>query len=96
MTATEGAVAGTAEPAAGKRKFTFPTAFTILFGLLILVAIATWIIPAGTYALSEDGAEVGRADFRFDERAERIDEVVSLRTTSRATAVELKGCTAGG
>ncbi|MGW0783521.1 DUF4307 domain-containing protein [Streptomyces sp. NPDC002913] len=46
-------------------------------------------------ALNEDGAEVGRADFRFEERSERIDEVVSLRTTSRATAVELKGCSAG-
>ena len=58
MTATEGAVAGTAEPAAGKRKFTFPTAFTILFGLLILVAIATWIIPAGTYQFDADGAPI--------------------------------------
>lgn len=47
-------------------------------------------------ALSEDGGEVGRADFRFDGRTERIDEVVSLRTTSRATAVELKGCAADG
>ncbi|MEU5659152.1 DUF4307 domain-containing protein [Streptomyces sp. NPDC047737] len=47
-------------------------------------------------ALSEDGAEVGRADFRFEARTERIDEVVSLRTTSRATAVELVACTAGG
>ncbi|MFJ2290182.1 DUF4307 domain-containing protein [Streptomyces sp. NPDC087894] len=47
-------------------------------------------------ALSEDGGEVGRADFRFDERSERIDEVVTLRTTARATAVELKGCASGG
>ncbi|MFD9502101.1 DUF4307 domain-containing protein [Streptomyces sp. NPDC060035] len=46
-------------------------------------------------ALSEDGGEVARKDFRFDERSERIDEVVSLRTTSRATAVELMACTAG-
>ncbi|WP_329040222.1 DUF4307 domain-containing protein [Streptomyces sp. NBC_00178] len=46
-------------------------------------------------ALSEDGAEVGRADFRFDERSDRIDRVLSLRTTSRATAVELLACTAG-
>ncbi|MEU0130137.1 MULTISPECIES: DUF4307 domain-containing protein [unclassified Streptomyces] len=45
-------------------------------------------------ALSEDGAEVGRADFRFDERSDRIDRVLSLRTTSRATAVELMACTA--
>ena len=59
MTATEGTVAGTAtEPAAGKRGFTFPTAFTILFGLLIVVAIATWIIPAGTYQFNADGAPI--------------------------------------
>ncbi len=27
----------------------FPSAFTILFGLIILVAVLTWIIPAGQY-----------------------------------------------
>ncbi|MGP3634174.1 DUF4307 domain-containing protein [Streptomyces sp. 24-1644] len=47
-------------------------------------------------ALSEDGNEVARKDFRFDGRSDRIDEVVSLRTTARATAVELMGCTADG
>ncbi|MFD4034101.1 DUF4307 domain-containing protein [Streptomyces sp. NPDC058637] len=46
-------------------------------------------------ALNEDGAEVARGDFRFDEDAARVDKVVSLRTTSRATAVELMVCTAG-
>lgn len=37
----------------------FPTAYTILFGLMILVAALTWIIPAGQYerAMNE---EVGR------------------------------------
>ncbi len=32
-----------------KKKFRMPTAYTILFLLLILVAAATWIIPAGAY-----------------------------------------------
>ncbi|MCJ1900200.1 MULTISPECIES: YfcC family protein [Paracoccus] len=32
-----------------KRQFRFPTAFTILFGLIILVAALTWIVPAGQY-----------------------------------------------
>ncbi|MDJ0949596.1 MAG: YfcC family protein [Alphaproteobacteria bacterium] len=32
-----------------KKKFQFPTAFTILFGLIIVVAIATWIVPAGEF-----------------------------------------------
>ena len=28
-------------------KFKMPTAYTILLGLIILVAIATWFVPAG-------------------------------------------------
>ncbi|MFK4144145.1 DUF4307 domain-containing protein [Streptomyces sp. NPDC004065] len=39
-----------------------------------------------------DGDEVGRADFRFDQRATRIDKVLTLRTTSRGTTAELVGC----
>lgn len=41
--------------------WSFPTAFTILLGLIIFVAILTWIIPAGQYdrALNEElGREV--------------------------------------
>ncbi|MGW0910523.1 DUF4307 domain-containing protein [Streptomyces sp. NPDC002784] len=41
---------------------------------------------------AENGAEVGRADFRFDGDATRIDEVVTLRTTSLGTTAELLGC----
>ncbi|MGW5095076.1 DUF4307 domain-containing protein [Streptomyces nodosus] len=41
---------------------------------------------------SADGAEVGRADFRFDGRATRIDKVVTLRTTAQGTTAELLGC----
>ncbi|GGX57731.1 membrane protein [Streptomyces minutiscleroticus] len=41
---------------------------------------------------AEDGAEVGRADFRFDQDTTRIDKVVTLRTTSRGTSAELLGC----
>lgn len=44
---------------------------------------------------SESGAEVGRADFRFDGDETRIDKVVTLRTTARGTTAELLGCHAG-
>lgn len=33
-----------------KKHFKFPTAFTILFAILIIVIGLTWIIPAGSYA----------------------------------------------
>ena len=32
-----------------KSKFRMPTAYTILFLLIILVAVSTWLIPAGAY-----------------------------------------------
>ncbi len=44
-----------AEP---RRRFTLPSAYTILFGLIVVMALATWLIPAGTYALDKEGAPV--------------------------------------
>ena len=43
-----------------QKKFHMPTAYTILFLLLILVAAATWIIPAGSYDYV-DGVPVAKA-----------------------------------
>ncbi|OAB55598.1 C4-dicarboxylate ABC transporter [Phormidium willei BDU 130791] len=39
----------TSEPETPKKRFQFPTAFTILFALIVLVAGLTWVIPAGQY-----------------------------------------------
>ncbi|MER7048813.1 DUF4307 domain-containing protein [Streptomyces jumonjinensis] len=42
---------------------------------------------------SEDGAEVGRLDVAVDRADEtRIDQVVTVRTTARATSAELVQC----
>ncbi|MFC8132130.1 DUF4307 domain-containing protein [Streptomyces sp. NPDC057302] len=41
---------------------------------------------------AEDGEEVGRKDFRFDQDNGRIDKVVTLRTKARGTSAELLGC----
>jgi uncharacterized ion transporter superfamily protein YfcC len=47
-----------AEPTGEKRRFTLPSAYTILFALIVLMAIATWIIPAGTYDLNKEGSPI--------------------------------------
>ncbi len=41
-----------------KKKFTFPSAFTILFLLLIVIALATWIVPAGSYDYDAEGKPI--------------------------------------
>ncbi|QES49858.1 DUF4307 domain-containing protein [Streptomyces venezuelae] len=54
---------------------------------------------AGVCTLSsqdKDHAEVGRADFTFDRPEKRLDELVSLKTTGRATMIELVGCQPAG
>ena len=43
-------------PEVRKSRFTLPSAYTILFALIVLTALATWIVPAGTYDLDKDGA----------------------------------------
>ena len=41
-----------------KGRFTLPSAYTILFALIVLAAIATWVIPAGVYNLNASGEPI--------------------------------------
>jgi uncharacterized ion transporter superfamily protein YfcC len=56
----------------GKRKFTFPTAYTVLFILLILVVIATWLIPAGQYDKNEAGEPIPGSYHQVEANPQRI------------------------
>jgi uncharacterized ion transporter superfamily protein YfcC len=49
-------VAAAAEPEK-KGGFRLPSAYTILFALIVLAAIATWVIPAGVYKLNATTGE---------------------------------------
>ena len=42
-----------------QKKFHMPTAYTILFVLIALVALATWFIPAGTYDYADGVPQAG-------------------------------------
>ena len=54
MTAT----ANAAGPEQGRRGFSLPSAYTILFLLIVIVALLTWIIPAGAYDVDADGEPI--------------------------------------
>jgi uncharacterized ion transporter superfamily protein YfcC len=41
-----------------KRGFSLPSAYTILFALIVVAAIATWVIPAGVYNLNAAGEPI--------------------------------------
>jgi uncharacterized ion transporter superfamily protein YfcC len=60
-----------AEPGA-KSRFALPSAYTILFALIVVAAIATWIVPAGTYDLNADGEPVPGTYHEVDQKPSRI------------------------
>jgi uncharacterized ion transporter superfamily protein YfcC len=62
-TADDGAVPPATPPEAGeptghKPRFSLPSAYTILFALIVLMALATWVIPAGQYSLDPEGSPI--------------------------------------
>jgi uncharacterized ion transporter superfamily protein YfcC len=57
---------------AKKSRFTLPSAYTILFALIVVTALATWIIPAGRYALDPDGSPIPGSYQEVDSSPSRI------------------------
>ena len=60
------------EESTDSSRFTLPSAYTILFGLIVIMAIATWIIPAGRYALDEAGSPIPGSYQEVDSSPQRI------------------------
>jgi uncharacterized ion transporter superfamily protein YfcC len=52
--------------------FRFPTAYTILFLLIIIVAVGTWFIPAGSYDYNEDGEPIPGTYHQVEQNPQRI------------------------
>jgi uncharacterized ion transporter superfamily protein YfcC len=55
-----------------KRRFALPSAYTILFALIVITAAATWIIPAGTYELDDEGSPIPGTYQEIESTPQRI------------------------
>jgi uncharacterized ion transporter superfamily protein YfcC len=62
----------TATPTEKRGSFRLPSAYTILFALIVLTAIATWFVPAGEYDLDKDGSPVPGTYHSVDSKPARI------------------------
>ena len=62
----------TTEDAKPRRGFRLPSAYTILFGLIVLTALATWIVPAGLYDVGKDGSPIPGTYHEVDSHPSRI------------------------
>ena len=59
------------------KKFKMPTAYTVLFGILLLMTILTWIIPSGQYEYGENGEPIAGSYHRVEDAAQPITSVVT-------------------
>ena len=59
-------------PGGGRRGFALPSAYTILFILIVLTAVATYLIPAGAYDVDADGEPIPGTYHQVDQNPQRI------------------------
>jgi uncharacterized ion transporter superfamily protein YfcC len=64
--------APTVAPPEPARGFRLPSAYTILFALIVLMAIATWLVPAGVYLLDDEGSPIPGTYHTVDSHPARI------------------------
>jgi uncharacterized ion transporter superfamily protein YfcC len=69
---TETETTEAAPPAEPESRFTLPSAYTILFALIVITAIATWIIPAGQYMLDDEGSPLPGTYEEVESNPQRI------------------------
>jgi uncharacterized ion transporter superfamily protein YfcC len=65
------------EPSA--KKFKFPTAFTVLAIVLLLVWIASFFVPAGAYKLNKDGAPIPGTYYRLPDCSAPVSQSPDLQ-----------------
>ena len=58
------------------KRFRMPTAYTILFILLVLTAAATWLIPAGSYDHGGDGAPAAGSYHQVEPNPQGAGDVI--------------------
>jgi uncharacterized ion transporter superfamily protein YfcC len=65
-------VAPAAQETPPKRGFALPSAYTILFILIVLTALATYVIPAGSYDVDADGEPIPGSYHRVEQNPQRV------------------------
>jgi uncharacterized ion transporter superfamily protein YfcC len=60
------------DPGERRHGFKLPSAYTILFALIVIMALATWIVPAGVYDLDENGSPIPGTYHGVDSHPARI------------------------
>lgn len=71
------------------RKFRMPTAYTVLFGIIIVMTILTWVIPSGAYEYSDNGEPIAGSYHRVEDEAQPLTAVVMAPLEGLYEAIDI-------
>ena len=57
------------------KQFNMPTAFTILIGIIILMAVLTWIVPAGQYDYTPEGEPIPGTYHQTEQKGQGLGDI---------------------
>mgnify|MGYP004527173815 FL=1 len=71
------------------RRFKMPTAYTVLFLIILLMIALTWVIPAGQYDYREDGEPIAGSYHRVEQQRQSISAVVTAPMEGLYEAIDV-------
>lgn len=71
------------------RKFKMPTAFTILFALILTMTLLTWVIPSGSYEYDGDGQPIAGSYHRVENQGQPITAVLTAPLEGLYEAIDI-------
>ena len=71
------------------RKFKMPTAYTVLFAILLVMTLLTWVIPSGAYDYGPDGEPIAGSYHRVEDTAQPLTAVVTAPLEGLYEAIDI-------
>ncbi|MDD6160227.1 MAG: YfcC family protein [Oscillospiraceae bacterium] len=73
------------------KRFHMPTAYTILLGIVLVMVLLTWVIPAGRYDRTEDGRPIAGSYHRVEQSAQGLTSLVSAPVQGFYEGIDIAG-----
>lgn len=71
------------------RGFKMPTAYTILFGIVLVMILLTWVVPAGQYDYREDGEPIAGSYHRVEAARQPLTALVTAPMEGLYEAIDI-------
>ena len=71
------------------RKFKMPTAFTVLFVIILIMTLLTWVIPSGEYEYQADGEPIAGTYHEVESQRQPLSAVLMAPLEGLYEAIDI-------